>query len=234
METFGYYGRFWSHQSPHDFGAYSLQFLLILVAPIFLAATIYMSLGRIIQALHADKLAAIRPKWRTKLFIFFDIICFLVQMAGAGMQITTSESMRSTGRIVVIIGLVAQVLVFGIFILIAWRFNANFKKEEITDSHLLPWKRYMRTLFGVSCCILLRNFIRIIEYAQGHDGALVKYEAFIYVFDALPMLLVASLMLVIHPGRLQRASKRSALPLAAATGGDAEKSKDVPSRDLLE
>jgi hypothetical protein len=61
---------------------YSLQTILILVAPALFAASIYMILGRIIVITDGEIHAIIRKKWLTKIFVTGDVISFIMQGAG--------------------------------------------------------------------------------------------------------------------------------------------------------
>ncbi|KAI9738719.1 MAG: hypothetical protein M1834_008224 [Cirrosporium novae-zelandiae] len=194
-ETFGYYGRAWSHESPHNFKAYVLQNLLILVAPPFLAATIYMSLGRIIRSLDGEKYAIIRPRWLTKIFVLSDVICFITQMGGMD---------------VVLGGLVFQVVVFGFFVFIAWKFHVRLRQGPTTVSRYPgpPWEKYMYAIYAASVAVLVRNIVRIFEYAQGSDGFVATHEAMVYIFDAFLMFFVILTFAAVHPGRLVRAANR--------------------------
>lgn len=133
-ETFAYYGRAWSHQSPNSVKAYVLHSMLVLVAPAFLAATMYMSLGRIVQSLDAEKHSVIRARWLTTIFVLADVICFISQIAGAGLQVTGDAQVMKTGRTVVLGGLIFQVIVFGLFVIIAWKFHARLTRDPTTIS----------------------------------------------------------------------------------------------------
>lgn len=202
METFGYYGRFWLSQEPDNFKAYILYDLLVLPAPIFLAATIYMSLSRIILALDAEEMSPMRPTRMSKLFVTFDVLCFLVQIAGIGMGVTTSVDIQRIGGKVVIIGLVLQILVFVMFIWVAILFLQRCKAQKGSDT--IRWKRYIWTLLAASGCIMVRNIVRGVEHAQGTDGTVSSSETYIYVLDALPIFVVVFLFAVFQPGRLQK------------------------------
>ena len=59
-----------------------MQSLLILLAPLLFAATIYMGLGRIVKAIDGDKQCLIRPVYLTKIFVAGDIFSFFVQGCG--------------------------------------------------------------------------------------------------------------------------------------------------------
>lgn len=84
METIGYVGRLLASSEAPDFtkGPYIIQSALILIAPAFLAASIYMTLGRIIYMLEAEKLSVIRIGWLTNLFVTGDVLSFLMQASG--------------------------------------------------------------------------------------------------------------------------------------------------------
>ncbi|EGP82818.1 uncharacterized protein MYCGRDRAFT_50563 [Zymoseptoria tritici IPO323] len=202
METFGYYVRFWLSRSPTNFKAYVLYDLLVLPAPIFLAATIYMSLSRIIMALAAQDLSPVRPSRMSKWFIFGDVVCFLVQLAGVGMGVTTSRNIQEIGAKVVVVGLVFQILVFALFISAAVTLYRRYKSQVGPDSGPLEWRRYLISLLTASGCIVIRNIVRVVEYAQGPDGSIASHEVFVYLFNALLMLCAVVLMLALHPGYL--------------------------------
>jgi len=53
-----------------------------LIAPALFAATIYMTLGRIIISVDAEHQSLIKKKWLTKVFVTSDVITFFVQLGG--------------------------------------------------------------------------------------------------------------------------------------------------------
>ena len=59
-----------------------MQSALILIAPAFLAASIYMTLGRIIQMLDAEQSSVIKLRWLTTIFVAGDVLSFLMQASG--------------------------------------------------------------------------------------------------------------------------------------------------------
>lgn len=84
VEAVGYLGRNISAgQSPNwTTGPYILQSLTLLLGPTLLAASIYMTLGRLIRLLHADMYSLIRTRWLTKVFLFGDVSSFFIQSGG--------------------------------------------------------------------------------------------------------------------------------------------------------
>jgi hypothetical protein len=63
-----------------------IQNTYILVAPALFAATIYMILGRVIRLTEGKSHSIINPGRLTKIFVWGDVFCFLLQ--GAGESIT--------------------------------------------------------------------------------------------------------------------------------------------------
>lgn len=52
------------------------------MAPPLLAASIYMTLGRLIVRLDAESASVVPVRWLTKVFVVGDVISFLLQCAG--------------------------------------------------------------------------------------------------------------------------------------------------------
>lgn len=63
-------------------GPYIVQTMLILVAPPLFAASIYMTLGRVVVKLGAEKQSIVPVRFLTKTFVVGDVISFLMQCGG--------------------------------------------------------------------------------------------------------------------------------------------------------
>ncbi|KAJ5890824.1 uncharacterized protein N7473_007052 [Penicillium subrubescens] len=204
LETIGYIGRLLASFEAPDFtkGPYIMQSALILIAPAFLAASIYMTLGRIIYMLEAEKLSIIRVGWLTKTFVAGDVLSFLMQASGAGLMVQGSNP--STGEHIIIGGLFVQIIFFGLFTISAIVFQYRIAKAPTTRSIELKglWNRHMIALYTASILILIRSVIRVVEYLQGYDGYLMKHEVFLYVFDALLMFITVLVLQYEHPSEI--------------------------------
>ena len=82
VEIIGYIARIKAHSNTKSVPIYSIQTILILLAPALFAASIYMVLGRLIIALGAERLSPIHLKWITKIFVCGDVVAFLGQAVG--------------------------------------------------------------------------------------------------------------------------------------------------------
>ncbi|KAL7917711.1 RTA1 like domain-containing protein [Trichoderma austrokoningii] len=187
-------------------GPYLIQSMFILLAPALFAASIYMVLGRIIILVGGQDHSLIRPQWLTKIFVTGDVICFLLLAGGSGILATGKNNPSSThaGNNVIIGGLVLQLLWFALFITVTAVFHHRMKSIPTSRSQQpdCRWQIYLRTLYIAGILIIIRNLFRVIEYAQGNDGYLLTKEAFIYIFDALPMLAVVAWLHWNHPGEI--------------------------------
>lgn len=63
VEIAGLAARIYSCTHRSDQGSYGVQIILILLAPIFFAASIYMFLGRLIASANYPSLCGIRTRW---------------------------------------------------------------------------------------------------------------------------------------------------------------------------
>ncbi|KAJ4267135.1 hypothetical protein NW762_003234 [Fusarium torreyae] len=179
-------------------GPYIIQTLLILLAPIWFAASIYMFLGRLINASGHSYLSPIRTNWLSKIFVTGDILCFLVQGAGAGMLVNAeSKSAQTNGKNIVLGGLGLQVVIFLIFIVCAVIFHIRIVSKDLLKAinprlELVPM---MVVLYICSVLVMFRNIFRLIEYEQGKDGYLQSHEWPAYVLDVFFMAVIMFLTL---------------------------------------
>lgn len=204
VEVIGFAARAAAHSSTGELIPYCIQNVFILLGPTLFAATVYMTLGRIIRRIHAEKYSLVRVDWLTKVFVTGDILSFLIQGSAAG--IMSMGSHASMGQDIVIVGLVIQVVMFALFFITAVVFQVRMHHyptcEAFDDS--LPWKRHLYTLYFVSLLIMARSIFRVIGYAMGQNGYPLTHEWTLYVFDALLMFITMVIYGVFFPSELQR------------------------------
>lgn len=82
VQIIGYICRALGHNDKENIPLYSISTTMILLAPPLYAASIYMTLGRLIVNLDAEKLSLVPVKWLTIIFVAGDVIAFLMQAAG--------------------------------------------------------------------------------------------------------------------------------------------------------
>lgn len=209
---------------------YIIQSILLLVAPALFAASIYMLLGRIILLVDGEAHSIVRRTWLTKIFVMGDVLSFLMQSSGTsskhnlrcwvlasatnvnadsipggGIMAGGSLTSMQTGEHIIIGGLILQVLFFGFFIVTAGLFHWRINKLPTARSNSpdVSWRKHMRSLYVTSLLILIRSVFRVIEYAAGNDGYLLRHEIFLYIFDALLMFAVMVWFNWYHPSEVQ-------------------------------
>lgn len=126
---------------------------------------------------------------------------------------------KSTGENVIIGGLIVQIVFFGFFLVSATIFHRRIRNHPTPESvaDYIPWQKHMTALYVSSTLILIRSIFRVVEYAQGSDGTLLKSEVFIYIFDALLMWAMMAAFLVVHPSEVNCLLGRG--KVMAAKGG---------------
>jgi len=109
-ECGGYVGRIMMHNNPYDELGFQLQIVLLIFAPAFLAAGIYLILKHVVLQF-GKEWSRIRPAWYTYIFITCDVISLLLQSAGGALA-ATSDDVKTIdlGTDIMIAGIVWQVV----------------------------------------------------------------------------------------------------------------------------
>ncbi|KAL6915071.1 hypothetical protein FSST1_012831 [Fusarium sambucinum] len=189
---------------------YAVQNMFILVAPALFAASIYMILGRIIRGLNADRLSLLNPSKLTKTFVLGDVLSFMIQGGGGGMSAIQNPTMAKWAERIVIIGLVIQIVIFGLFCVVSVVFHRRMTRTPTAESigTLIPWQSTLYMLYAVSFLIMVRSVFRVIEYVQGYTGYALSHEWTLYVFDTLLMWLVTVIFAFRYPSDLTPSHSR--------------------------
>lgn len=187
VEVIGFIGRILSSDDIWALGPFIMQSLLLLVAPALFAASIYIILGRIILLTDGEEHSAIRQKWLTKLFVGGDVLSFLLQGGGGGIQAAGTLELLHTGEKIIIAGLFVQLAFFGLFIFVAalfhWRLvRANPKHPQRGFTVLPTTTAASRRLTESSTAPLSQNKVDI------HSLPWKRYIITLYAAAALIMI----------------------------------------------
>ncbi|KYG44293.1 hypothetical protein M433DRAFT_110468 [Acidomyces richmondensis BFW] len=224
MELLGFIARVKSSEQQNwdNHGLYTMQFVLIVLAPVLMAAGYYVIFGRIVFRVLPRKYATAKviwvpPQFCTLIFVSCDMVSFALQAIGAVIVVTASptnsdfKSKENRGKSIVLSGLALQLVCFGLFAIIAARFHFTGRKLAMPDSELdlrgrkgkkldPRWDRLLWIL-NISClCILARSIYRMVEFAQGIDGYSQTHEWVFWVFDFSPIFPCIALFNIWHPG----------------------------------
>ena len=181
-EVLGYIGRILSYVNPFDMNAFLIQICCLTFAPAFLAAGIYLSLGRIVTIYGAD-ISRIKPKRYTQIFIGCDFFSIVLQSAGGAVTSILSQDNKdpAAGTNIMMAGLAFQVFTLFMFIGLGaefcWRVKSSHRQLDPIYAHLRDSSRFVSFLWALSLATILiqiRCIYRLIELAQGWDGALFR------------------------------------------------------------
>lgn len=115
----------------------------------------------------------------------------------------------ANGGNVIKVGLIIQIVFFGVFIITSIIFHVKLEKNgsRVLQQRAVPWKKHQTVLYVSSLLIFVRSIFRYIEYNEGSSGTLLQQEFWTYIFDAALMLLVMVAFNVIHPAEISRLMK---------------------------
>lgn len=209
MQTATYVLRVLSINDVSNEGFYSYWFILMMVAPVFTNAYVYMIMGRMVYNFTAEASIFKIPAWRFGLiFVLLDVVAFFVQAAGA---VVASGDGKSTSTIMnglhIYMGGIGfqQACIFA-FLALAIRFHLNLRKQRASTMKQTALT-LLRIQYAVLLLITIRIIFRLIEYSDGLESSIPNHEAYQYVFDSFLMMVALVLYNVWHPGRLMPGSE---------------------------
>lgn len=190
--------------------------ILVLLAPLWLNAFVYMVLGRMIYFfLPERKIFGIQAHRIALWFVCFDILSFLTQLGG-GVLINPGNDPNTLliGIHVYMGGVGIQEFFIVVFTAFALRFRILMHRVEtgqlptvgLIDEHRKQsWRGLLYALLACLALITTRIIYRLVEFASGiqpETNPIPFHEWYFYVFDALPMLIAFCVMNAVHPGRV--------------------------------
>lgn len=145
--------------------------------------------------LKCERISFIPPRYANTTFVCGDVLSFILQGAGGGLS--SGSNTRDLGNDVILGGLAVQLIFFGFFIITEVKFLVMVSKRSPMVARISNhWKVLNWTLLLVSLLILARSIVRFVEFAEGTDGVIISHEWYLYVFDALFMLVCYLLFIV--------------------------------------
>ena len=212
-QTGAYVSRILSIEHYTNSSLYSVWFILILLAPLWINAYVYMVLGRMVYNFTSTAKILKVKAWRFGLyFVLLDIVAFLIQAAGASMASgdNISQSQIERGLHIYMGGIGFQLFFIICFIYVAYCFHRELNSNPATASDPAP-HRLLFVVYTVLGLITIRIIFRLIEYSNGYSAGIPIHEAYQYCLDSLPMFTALVLLNVWHPGRIMP-GKESDLP----------------------
>ncbi|KAI1337869.1 RTA1 like protein-domain-containing protein [Xylariaceae sp. FL0016] len=185
LECMGYGVRYKSAADIYNKNLYVFQFCTIVLAPVLMAAVVYVVFGRIVfhvvpPEARTTRLIWVTPRFITPIFVTFDVLALLMQLIGAVMVASVDPTepnaadQLSRGRDIALSGLGVQLAAFGLFSVVAVRFhftsrrfveglNARLGKVQGSDAvfvegsrnFLNPKWRHLLYVVNASCVLIM-------------------------------------------------------------------------------
>lgn len=224
--TAGWIMRTISSYYPHNLNLYIAQNCLILGGPPIYAAAEYNILGRMMHYLPMH--APLHPGRVVIFFVYVGAVVESLTAAGASMLASSKGDDLATYRragTLISISLLLQAVVEVLFLSFVVLIHRRCVKARM-------FTRNVRTLcimlYGTATLVLIRCIARAIEAFSTETitnpaacTSLCKYiiyhEWYLYVFEAVPMVLYAYWLNIIHPGRFLPREKQRYLDIDAKT-----------------
>lgn len=200
------------HATKTNLNVYIASLVLLYAAPPLYELCNYFILSRVLY--YVPYHSPIHPGRVLTTFVALSAIVEALT-ANGGVRVANSnpklpDSYRETGRILLKIALILQIVILGLFVLLAATYQRRCQKAKIFPANL---KAVLTTLYVSSTLIGTRTIYRIVEYflvANFHANSvaeanaaspILRYEWFFWVFEATLMVTNTFLLNARHPMR---------------------------------
>ncbi|KAL8868166.1 MAG: hypothetical protein Q9174_005167 [Haloplaca sp. 1 TL-2023] len=208
LETIGYTFRsLSSKQNPYSIIWFVVQYFLIVVSPVFISASIYVCINRLIP--WAKSVGYTLDQWhlRPKLilwgFVTVDIVTTIMQITGAAL-IGKSQSDRkdpTTGNNILLAGLVIQSFSFTIFLAVWTLFRIALGSDSALKPMVRSKDQFILALAVANVLVYLRTIFRLAETAEGVFGTISTNETLFGCLEFTPVAIAVWILAAWHPGR---------------------------------
>jgi hypothetical protein len=176
---------------------------LLLLAPVFFTAGLYILLGRLIMVAGRES-SYLSPKAYLWIFCVADVISLLMQAAGGGLASIESSAQKSTalGSNLMLAGIVFQTFSITVFVICAVDFVRRTSRRHLIDPYRKSLTPMLYAMFFSLTCIYIRSIYRVVELAQGWAGFLITHQIYFVILDGMMMALAVGVFNFVHPGWL--------------------------------
>ncbi|KAL9011198.1 MAG: hypothetical protein Q9173_003936 [Seirophora scorigena] len=208
LETVGYIFRSLSSKNdPYHIIWFVVQYFMIVVAPVFVSASIYVCINRLIT--WAKSVGYVLDQWwlAPKLilwgFVTVDVLTTILQIAGAALIGSSQSNQKdpTTGNNILLAGLAIQSVSFTIFLTVLTLFRFALFKHPERSAAVRTKDWFISALAIASLLVYLRTLFRLAETAQGLFSHLSIHEVYFGTLEFAPVVLAVWILAVWHPGR---------------------------------
>ncbi|KAK7990684.1 hypothetical protein PG990_014964 [Apiospora arundinis] len=185
--------------------------ILFLLAPLWINAFVYMTFTRAAWYYHYPpesqrRLLGIPITALTKIFVWADVLAFIIQAVGGSMASPGSGGdIVQKGLKVYLVGMGIQQFFIVVFCMFMIRFNIR-QRQGYGYAGKSDWRPLIYALYAALVCITIRIIYRIAEFAGGitPSNPIPFHEEYSYALDVFPMMLALLILAIWHPGRFLR------------------------------
>ncbi|KAJ9503407.1 hypothetical protein H2202_001561 [Exophiala xenobiotica] len=235
ISTCGWTVRIASIHHDSSIPLYAISASYIVISPIFVCATLYLLLTRLIRTTLPDGpddrfFFRISPDWLGRVFITSDILSFLTQCSGSGIASSGNweGDLKDIGTNVLLVGLVLQLATFTIFMVVLARFVKRVQKLQETGFNPCV-KKVILGMWIASFFVQVRSIYRVVEFALGIKGYPFNHEWCLYVLEGTPMFCALVVLAWYHPVRWMQQKPRTDFGMAGL-GPDGKRPNAVLNR----
>ncbi|KAK5052038.1 hypothetical protein LTR84_002842 [Exophiala bonariae] len=225
ISTAGWSVRIASIKNKSSIPLYATSASYVVISPIFVCATLYLLLTRLIRSSLPEGPAQvffhIPPRWLGRMFITSDIFSFLTQCSGSGIASSGNweGNLKDVGTNVLLVGLALQLATFSTFLLVLGRVVRRVDRSR--DIGFDP--RVKKVILGVWIAgffVQTRSIYRVVEFGLGIDGYPFRNEWCLYVLEAAPMFIAIAVLGWYSPVKLmqQKAQTEITMERTGITG----------------
>ncbi|BEJ15545.1 hypothetical protein CspHIS471_0501500 [Cutaneotrichosporon sp. HIS471] len=207
MEVGGYAARIKGHENMFRVYVFVASYFLIVVAPIPIAAAIYLMLTYAAARWpNARRLLVMPPKAMVTLFVGVDIVTIAVQVVGAAMvgvvQTKTNRGEKppmtvTTAGHILLAGLAVQTAFFSTFMVLLILAISRVRHLDLHGQQLRNLRFMLYTNLAAGFFVLLRTVYRLAVECQGYFGEANSNQTLFTVFEMVPVIVALGILTVV-------------------------------------
>lgn len=172
------------NNNPYDDIGFQIQICLLIIAPAFVSAGIYLTLKHF-TITFGETWSRLRPAWYTYIFITGDFISLVLQGAGGGLAATGENGSKAQdlGTNLMIAGVIFQVVILSVFgyLLSEYTLRTYRRRDKLSmaATEILTSAKFRLFVAGVMIAylaIFTRCVYRIPELTGGWGNELMRNE----------------------------------------------------------
>lgn len=185
-ELIGWAGRTFSAKCPYNKPAFLTQISTLVIAPIFIAAAIYLVLAKLIVR-RGSQYSLLKPKAYLWTFCSCDMVSLFIQASGGGLASSEANKNINTlpGTHFIVAGILFQLISMTIF-------SACFAVFLWRSRRVIVPSKEKKVVYAMTLsllCVYIRSAYRTVELFQGWTGFLISHERFFVALDAAMMVI---------------------------------------------